>query len=83
LEKCLTVVVAGAGPGIGSAVAKKFAAEGFQVTGAPPIIMKKIGAFLYFQNRKLKSRVADPHQFNADPDQSFHFKTDPDPSFSL
>jgi hypothetical protein len=31
----------------------------------------------------LKSRVADPHQFNSDldPDTDFHFKVDPEPAF--
>jgi hypothetical protein len=84
-KKCVTVVVAGAGPGIGSAVAKKFAAEGFQVTGAPHvtnkgnqsqnlltglrncITIKNRSTFSYFRNQKLKSRVADPHNFSAGP----------------
>ena len=32
-----------------------------------------------------KSRVADPHQFNADqdPDLAFHFNADPDPDPTL
>jgi NAD(P)-dependent dehydrogenase (short-subunit alcohol dehydrogenase family) len=47
-------VVAGAGPGIGSAVAKKFAAEGFQVTGATPIIRKEIGALFRIFITKIK-----------------------------
>jgi hypothetical protein len=33
----------------------------------------------------ISSRVADPHQFNADPgpDQAFHLNADPDPTFSF
>jgi hypothetical protein len=29
----------------------------------------------------LRSRVADPQHFNADPDSYFHFHADPDPTF--
>ncbi len=28
-------------------------------------------------------RVADPHDFNADPNPAFHFSADPDPTFHL
>jgi hypothetical protein len=36
-------------------------------------------------HRSQKSRVADPHQFNADPnpDLAFHFNADPDPDPTL
>jgi hypothetical protein len=39
-------------------------------------INRKVYAFFF-----LRSRVADPHHFNADPDSSFHFNADPDRTF--
>ncbi len=55
----------------------------FSVANPDELIRIRILAVFFYRNSSVKSTVAYPHHWNANPDPSFHFSANPDPTFHL